>query len=218
MSRYLVNFGDSWANGPGWTDGPGGAPHIENPCYAAQLSRATDRQFVDLSQPSTSAARMVVQFQQFIKEYYQPKQDYVAIFFITAQERQLAFDPAGSARELHPETPGCCNYYKDIYTDHLGEFELNTIILTLQAMSRYYNIDDRYLLGWQQPRLWPEIDISRFYRQGQINAMQLLGGDKITDCAYSGNINFIPNDGHPSVSGHTKIAQALNQWIQKSYL
>lgn len=46
--------------------------------------------------------------------------------------------------------------------------------------------------------------------------MRLLGGDKITDCAYSGNINFIPNDGHPSVDGHTQIAQTLHTWIQQS--
>lgn len=211
MSRYLLNFGDSWAHGPG-------DAHIENPCYAAQLSRLTNRQFVDFSQPSTSAARMVVQFQQFIKEYYQPDQDYVAIFFITAQERKLVFDPTGRAKELHPEAPDSWAYYKHVYTDPLGEFELNTIILTLQAMSRYYNIDDRYLLGWQQPKLWPEVDISRFYRQGQINAMQLLGGDKIIDCAYSGNNNFIPNDGHPSVLGHTQIAQALHTWIQHKWI
>lgn len=210
MSRYLVNFGDSWAHGPG------GMPHVDNHCYAMQLSRLTNRQFVDLSKPSTSAAHMVVQFQQFIKEYYQPDQDYVAIFFITAQERKLAFDDAGAVRELHPENPDSWAYYKHVYTDHLGEFELNTIILTLQAMSQYYNIDDRYLLGWQQPKLWPEVDISRFYGQGQTNAMRLLGGDKITDCAYSGNINFIPNDGHPSVDGHTQIAQTLHTWIQQS--
>ena len=211
MSRYLVNFGDSWANGPG-------GPHINNPCYAAQLSRMTNRQFVDMSKPSTSAAHMVIQFQQFIKEYYQPEQDYVAIFFITAQERKLAFDPAGRAKELHPESPDSWAYYKHVYTDHLGEFELNTIILTLQAMSRHYNIDDRYLLGWQQPKLWSEVDLDRFYCQGQTNAMCLLGGDKITNCASSGNINFIPGDGHPSLLGHTQIAQALNHWIQQSYL
>ena len=210
MSRYLVNFGDSWAFGPGYMT------HSENYSYTAQLSRLTDRQFVDLSQPSTSATHMVVQFQRFIKEYYQPNQDYLAIFFITAQERKLAFDDAGGVRELHPENPDSWAYYKYIYTDHLGEFELNTIILTLQAMSQYYNIDDRYLLGWQQPELWPEVDLDRFYGQGRTNAMQLLGGDKITDCASSGNINFIPNDGHPSASGHTQIARALHTWIQQS--
>ena len=53
MSRYLVNFGDSWANGPG-------GPHINNPCYAAQLSRMTDRRFVDLSQPSTTGYNKVI--------------------------------------------------------------------------------------------------------------------------------------------------------------
>ena len=212
MSRYLLNFGDSWANGPGYMT------HSENYGYAAQLSRLTNRQFVDFSRPSTSVSHMVLQFRQFVQDLYRPGHDYLAVFFVTAKERQLAFDDKGCARELHPNHPECRTYYQDVYTDQLGEFVTNNVILTLQSLATHYNINDRYLLGWQQISLWPEVNLDRFYRQGQTNAMQLLGGDKIFNCAYSGNNNFIPNDGHPSVSGHTKIAQALNQWIQKSYL
>ena len=208
MSGYLVNFGDSWANGPG-------GPHINNPCYAAQLSRITDRQFVDFSRPSTSVSHMILQFQQFIKEYYQPDHDYLALFFVTAKERQLAFDDNKHARELHPNHPECCSYYRDTYTDQLGEFVTNTIILTLQSLAIHYNIDDRYLLGWQQVSLWPEVDINRFYDRAQTTAMGLLGGNDILECAKNNNPNFIPQDGHPSVLGHAQIAQALHQWIQR---
>jgi hypothetical protein len=208
MSRYLVNFGDSWANVPG-------GPHINNPCYAAQLSRMTDRRFVDMSQPSTSVSHIVLQFRQFIQDLYQPDHDYLAVFFVTAKERQLAFDDNGCPRELHPNHPESRTYYQDIYTDQLGEFVTNTTILTLQSMAIHYNIDDRYLLGWQQVSLWPEVDQDRFYDQAQTTAMGLLGGDNITECAGNNNLNFIPGDGHPSILGHTQIAQALHQWIQR---
>ena len=206
MSRYLLNFGDSWANGPGGS-------HIENPCYAAQLSRMTDRQFVDFSQPSTSVSHMILQFRQFVQDFYQPDHDYLAVFFVTAKERQLAFDNTGSPRELHPNHPESRSYDRDIYTDQLGEFVTNNVIVTLQSLATHYNIDDRYLLGWQPISLWPEVDRGRFYDRAQTTAMGLLGGNNILECAENNNPNFIPQDGHPSVTGHTKIAQSLNQWI-----
>jgi len=206
MSRYLVNFGDSWANGPG-------GPHIENPCYAAQLSRATDRQFVDFSQSSTSVSHMILQFRQFVQDFYQPDHDYLAVFFVTAKERQLAFDLQDQPQEVHPHDPLYKTYYKTMYTDQLGEFVTNNVIVTLQSLATHYNIDDRYLLGWQQISLWPEVDLNRFFDRAQTTALNLLGGNDIFTCVKNNNPNFIPEDGHPSVLGHRKISQALNHWI-----
>jgi hypothetical protein len=207
MSCYLVNFGDSWAHG---------SPGIQQQqsTYAQQLSQLTNRQLIDLSKPSTSVSHLVVQFQQFIQQHYQPGSDYLAVFFITAQERQLGFDSDGSPQEVHPRNPAHHKYYQTMYTDQLGSFTLNTALMTVQALSTHYGIDDRYLLGWQQPTLWPEVDRTCFYRQAHITAMELLGNTDIIECGQNSNANFIPGDGHPSVTGHTQIAQALHQWIQ----
>ena len=141
----------------------------------------------------------------------------MAIFFITAQERQLAFDTNGIPQEIHPSKLQYRSYYKSVYTDHLGKFILNTNILTLQAMSKHYQIDDRYLLGWQQPTLWPEINVDRFYRNAETNAITLLGAHQIENLGRDNNPNFIENNGHPSAKGHTKIAQALNQWLTTDF-
>jgi hypothetical protein len=211
MSRYLVNFGDSWAYGVGTKEYPVRDIDLH---YAQQLRQLTNRHLIDLSNPSTSISHLILQFQQFIQKYYQVGNDYLAVFFITAQERQLAFDDQGVPRELHPSHKWSKSYYRDIYTDTLGEFNLNTVLLILQSMSRHYQIDDRYLLGWQQPTLWPEVDRTRFYRQAHITAMELLGNTDIIECGQNSNVNFIPGDGHPSVAGHTQIAQALCHWIQ----
>jgi hypothetical protein len=116
---------------------------------------------------------------------------------------------------LHPNHPESRTYYQDIYTDQLGEFVTNNTIVTLQSLSAHYNIDDRYLLGWQPISLWPEVDRDLFFDQAQTTAMGLLGGNNILECAENDNPNFIPGDGHPSVLGHTQIAQALHQWIQR---
>lgn len=206
MTRYLLNFGDSWAHGEGGSE-------RQNSNYVHQLSLATNRTVIDLSQPSTSAAYMVLQFRRFVQDLYQPEHDYLAVFFITAQERQLAFDSAGQPQEIHPQDSAYQQYYQSVYTDHLGEFVVNSVILTLQSLSAHYNIDDRYLLGWQHLDLWPEIDRNRFYNQAQTTAMNLLGNTIIEDCGHNGNVNFIPGDGHPSVAGHTEIARSLAAWI-----
>jgi hypothetical protein len=158
---------------------------------------------------------MILQFRQFIQDLYQPDHDYLAVFFITAKERQLAFDSQDRPQEVHPQDPLYKQYYKTMYTDQLGEFVTNTTIVTLQSLSAHYNIDDRYLLGWQPISLWPEVDQDRFYDQAQTTVMGLLGGNNILECAENDNPNFIPQDGHPSVLGHTQIAQALHQWIQR---
>ena len=207
MARYLLNFGDSWAHGEG-----GGKFQKSN--YANQLSLATGRQLIDLSRPGTSAAHMILQFQQFVQESYCPESDYLALFFVTAQERQLTFDDSGQAKEIHPGLTDFNQYYTSMYTDKLGLFNINTVIITLQSLSRYYGIDDRYLLGWQKIKLWPEISRSCFYQSGQTTMMELLGTFDIYECGQDGNTNFIPGDGHPSVAGHTQIAQALYPWIQ----
>lgn len=207
MSRYLVNFGDSWAWGAGVRE-------LQQSSYAEQLGLATDRQLIDLSELGTSTAHMVLQFRRFIQDHYLPGQDYLAVFFVTAQQRQLAFDSQGAPQEIHPGNPLCHDYYKTVYTEDLGTFNINTVIITLQAMARYWDINDRYLLGWQSLKLWPEIDLTRFYQQAETTAMELLGNTDIIECGQDGNPNFIPGDGHPSLAGHTQIALALARWIQ----
>jgi hypothetical protein len=210
MARYLVNFGDSWAHGVGTREYPVRDLDIQ---YAHQLSHLTRRHLIDLSEPSTSVAHLVLQFRRFVQEHYQPGTDYLAVFFIPAQERQMVFDSQGLAQDVQPWNPQYQTYYQTMYTDQLGSFALNTALMTLQALSRYYGIDDRYLLGWQYPALWPEVDRIRFYQQARITAMELLGETDINECRNNGNGNFIPGDGHPSAAGHTQIAQALHQWI-----
>jgi hypothetical protein len=212
MSRYLVNFGDSWAYGSETKEYP--VRSVEQH-YAQQLSDRTGRQLIDLSRPGTSISHLILQFQQFIQQYYQAGNDYLAVFFITAQERQLVFDSQGIPQELHPSHEWSKSYYRDIYTDQLGGFNLNTVLLALQRMSAHYQIDDRYLLGWQHPDLWPEVDRDRFYNRAQSTALELLGNNNIFDCGRNDNHNpnFIPDNGHPSAIGHTRIAWALHHWI-----
>ena len=204
QTQYLLNFGDSWAHGAD-------AGFLNR--YANQMAEKLNRPVLDYSQPSTSAPRLILQLQTFLQTEYNPQVHYIALFFITAQERQLLFRNNGEPRDLHVQ--GDSDYYGKYYTTRLGNFTLNTTIITLQAMWRKYNIQDHYMLGWQYPILWPEVDTGKFYNSGQTNALDLILGTDTksklheVDALHPGFIN-----GHPSIDGHQIIT---NKWLVEIY-
>ena len=203
-----MNFGDSWAHG---TCRVGQNPNR----YSVQIASQLGFELLDFSVPGTSCANMILQLKKFINTKYQASQSYQALFFVTAQERQLFFQENGQAKDLWPGHDRI--YYQDYYNDHLGEFVLNTNLMTLQSLCKHYNIDDRYMLGWQLPLLWPEIDITKFYNNGRTNVLSLFTGDtstKLTECSPEQLKYFNPNDLHPGDLGHTRIAQVLVDWIR----
>ncbi len=210
--KTLVSFGDSWAAGVGLVP--------QEIFYARLLATKLDCKLLNYSEPATSVHHMVVAFKQFLEQNYKPDNKYIALFFITAQERQLCFDDNNKPLEINIGSDFYKNYYKDIYTNKLGEFNLNTSLLTLQSLADKYHIDDRYLLGWQYPTLWQEIDLGRFYKEATVNCVNLLGSypqlsDVGTVMDLGENINnFIPGNGHPNSHGHQLIADVLYKWIR----
>lgn len=200
-NNYLLSFGDSWAC------------CVEGKSYASHLASTSGYHLLDYGVPSTSVAHMILQFQKFVKTEYQSHNTYKAIFFITAQERQLTFDDNNNPIEIHPSNDNFKHYYQNIYVDRLGEFNLNLNILALQYLCNHYQINDFYLLGWQYPQLWPEINHEKFYKKATLNCMSMLDGIDKYRLGVENNENFIANDGHPSVIGHKKIADALYPWI-----
>jgi hypothetical protein len=205
----LLNFGDSWAWG--WQSDQGQAINR----YSIQVASALDAELLDFSRPGTSCANMILQFKKFVSTRYRKDQSYKALFFITAQERQLFFQENGHQKELWPQNDKI--FYSDYYNEHLGNFTLNTSIMTLQALCSHYNIDDYYLLGWQMPLLWPEVNTTKFYNQGRTTALSLFTGDttpQLTQCSPEQLRYFMLNDLHPSDLGHTRIAEVLVDWMQ----
>ena len=203
-NHYLLNFGDSWAHG---------ADAGYEKRYATLMAQKLNMTLIDYSIPSTSAPRMVVELQQFLQNSYNPNNFYTALFFITAQERQLLFTENGTPRDLTINNDA--EYYKKFYTSRLGNYTLNTTIITLQVLCQKYNIKDYYLLGWLKPTLWAEVDIGRFYNNGRTNALNVILQD-------SSNINFYGVDltdhpgfinGHPSIIGHQRISDEWLAWI-----
>ena len=225
--KILIGFGDSWAYGAG----------LDNPTtesYIALLAKKLNIPSHNRAVPATGVPHLIAQLRKFVAgNLYSPQNQYQSVFFISAVERDIMFDDLGQIREMHPQNPEFANYYKKIYTQDLAIFKLNSNLLALQQLCQYYNIDDRYVLGWQTPELWPEINLDKFYQRGTISicdvflqhdpeAKQLGRNDLDYLKFWKPNPYMFPTDGkwqgqpgggHPNQSGHEKIAQELFDWI-----
>ena len=221
MTHYLLNFGDSWAAGQAI-----GGLYPPEKIYAGVLAKKLNCELIDLSQVSSSVHHMLFQLRKFIDNDYQEDDNYSALFFITAMERQIAINESGKAIEMHAQNDRDKMYYRLTYTHQLGEWHLNNTLYVLQNLCNKYHIRDTYLLGWQKPTLLPEIVKSRFYKNAEENAMGILGANgksglvpgtigNLSEISDS-NENFIPGDGHPSELGHKRIAEALYHWVHDS--
>ena len=221
MTHYILNFGDSWAAGQAI-----GGCYPPEKIYSGILAKKLNCELIDLSQVSSSVHHMLFQLRKFIDNDYQEDHTYSAIFFITALERQIAFNDRDQVIEMHAQNDRDKMYYRLTYTHQLGEWHLNNTLHVLQSLCSKYQIQDTYLLGWQKPTLLPEIDTSRFYKNGEENAMGILGANgksglvpgtigNLSEISDS-NENFIPGDGHPSELGHKRIAEALYHWVHDS--
>lgn len=200
----LLNFGDSWAHAADVEKGEG---------YAWVMSYPLEAQVLDFSVPSSSVPSMILQLQTFLEYNYDPNANYRALFFITAQERQLTFDKNGKPVELHPNHDG--EYYAKYYNNRQGNFNLNTAVIALQSMCRRYQIDDHYLLGWQLTPLWKEVDTTKFYDQGRSSAINMFNGPKtsLQELIDTKSDCLIENNWHPSKQGHFVIAEKWLDWI-----
>jgi hypothetical protein len=212
MSNVLLGFGDSWAAGSELS--------VDEKPYLDLLADQLGIPCINYATPSSSIPHLVLQFQQFLETRYFPKHQYHAVFFLTAKERTFAFDHE-SKDIIHcsPQQaltdPMAGGYYR-VYTDKLGDFNLNTTVLALQRLCSLYNINDHYVLGWQQTKLWPSVDSTKFFRSGEQAITTLFhnqGHLPLATLLDTKNEYIWPNHGHPNQHGHQRIAQELGDWI-----
>ena len=202
----LLNFGDSWAHAADAGVSTG---------YSRLVAEELGYDYLDFSIPSTSIPGLLLQFRKFLAMAYNKEQDYTALFFITAKERQLLFDVNHLPVETWPQRDE--EYYTKWYNDPHGEFVANTTIITLQAMCQHYNIRCYFMLGWQCLNLWPEVDRLQFHANGDRCIAQEFGGvgtDPLQNLINQGHSQFlIYKNWHPSVAGHRLIADLILQQL-----
>lgn len=206
----LLGFGDSWAAGHDLAPG--------EKCYLQLVAQELDIPWHNFAVGSSSVPHMNVQFQHFIDTVYFPRNQYHAVFFLTAHERNFCYDQ--DTKEIVHLSPGSHPqhaYYRS-YNNELGKFVVNSSILALQRLCHIYGVQDYYVPGWQQVQLWPSVDTTRFWRQGQhaitetfhdqqafVPLIELLNKPK--------NPHFGTTHDHPNQLGHERIARELVEWI-----
>lgn len=208
MSNVLLGFGDSWADGHELR-----YPEVK---YLDILSQELDIPCLNFAKGSTSVPHLVLQLREFLDTKYDPSKKYTAIFFLTAQERTFFYNAENNIVHCSPQEAASDEkrepkIYYQLYTDQLGEFYLNTALLALQRLCAEYNIDDYYLPGWQEIRVWPEVKrvfphpVTNLFNNGEYRPLLTMLHEK--------NKYIWPNQGHPNQQGHRVIAQALKAWI-----
>jgi len=198
----LLNFGDSWAHAK-----DAGQEHG----YARVVANDLGYNYLDFSVPSSSIPGLILQFRKFLDTSYNAEQQYTALFFVTAQERQLLFNTNNAPIEIWPQSFE--EYYSKWYSDTQGEFVANTTMLSLQAMCKHYNIQYHFILGWQLLNLWPEIDRRHIHANGNRCIAQEFGGlgnTPLQDLVNNHHDQYlIYKNWHPSVKGHRLIADLI---------
>lgn len=214
-------FGDSW---------PFGAELRSNQrAYGELLAQLLKIPIQNWSQSSTSIPHLLLQLRSSVEEhaaakYFHPA-DSDAIFFLTSPNRDVMWDFQGECKELHlnPMHPTDfeIRFYSQFHTPELAAFRVNSCLLAIQKFCELHGIHDHYIWGWEKIELWPEIDLSKFWRNGDATILDLFAeNDKIkfngtlNDYACNKENRFIyPNQGHPNQRGHQLIADALHTWL-----
>lgn len=214
--QQLIGFGDSWAHGAGECQ----RTYLE--CSAQQLGMPWKNYAVS----SSSIPHLVMQFNTFVSQDFDPEQQYIAVFFVSAVERTFFIDPEdntvihSSPCKIEIANNPIEKYYYQNYTDEYNEFWANTAILALQQLCDRTGIPSIFIPGWQTPVLWPTVDRDRFLFSAQHPVTALFGqtaDQTFTELMNSG-CEFWGETGHPNQLGHDVIAKALTKHIKTHIL
>jgi hypothetical protein len=227
MNKLLLSFGDSWAYGAELA-----TAEREQVNYTGVLARSLGIDYVEnFSEVGSSISHLQIQFRNALTRLQQNilQSKTIAVFFITGQERFLFFDHCGEfanltasgyiARPLQYDLRNQFEqiyefYYKNIHSTESDKITLNTNLLALQTMCRYYGIADYYISGWETLELWPEVDTSRIYAQGKEHCGNILNLDQ----NLNNDLYIVPRGTHPNASGHNLIAQKIYNMINPDHV
>lgn len=215
-AKNLLIFGDSW---------PRGSELRANELpFGELLGRLLAVPVLNFSTASTSISHLLLQLRTALAQESDHR-DSDAIFFLTSPNRDVMWDANGE-KELHinPHHPSdeAIRWYSQFHTPQLASFRVNTSLLALQKICEIHGIRDHYIWGWQTIDPWPEVDRTRFWRNGDATVLDLFAENDTVQ--FNGTINdyasndknlFIyPNMGHPNQRGHEFIARELQTWLQ----
>lgn len=220
----LIVCGDSWPNGAELKE--------TEQNFGQLLAEKLNAKLYNQSADASSIPHLILQLQRAIRsvDLSMPTK---ALFFLTAPDRDVIWSdtlPKGTGfAQTHPpphnkqeeiflncNDPLHLHWYKTYYSNELSTFRCNTSIITLQAICKHHNIQDYYIWGWDKFNTWNEIDLSKFYNQGNTTVFDFFTEIPGLKPSHKFNITskyIWPNGGHPNQIGHQLIADRLYDWI-----
>jgi hypothetical protein len=224
----LIVCGDSWS---------AGAELQENEqTFGALLAQKLNATLYNQSVDASSIPHLIIQLKQAIQRCDLTKTT-KALFFLTSSDRDLIWSdvlpkgtgfsrthPPPHARPeeifLNPSDPLHEHWYKAYYTKELANFRCNTSLITLQSICRHHGIKDHYIWGWNKFDLWPEVDQTKFFENGNTRVFDFFANDYnvYPNPKFNASCKYIwPNGGHPNQLGHQLIADTLYPWLNDVY-
>lgn len=209
----LAVFGCSWAYGSGV---------IPDQTFGHQLSiMLGSSQFTNCGIPSSSNSRSVLQLLKYIKDNNFNVQNHVAIFCITTAWRTALIKHDKTIVDIICKGDSSDritrNWLQDFSSIDQTMFELHKNIICMQQICRYYQINDYYIRAWEDQKLdFPGIDQTKIYPESCVNLFGYKDSIEWGDSYPKEENPYVLVCGHPSASGHLKIAQVLYDWIKKT--
>jgi hypothetical protein len=207
----LVVFGCSWAHGDGV---------LSDQTFGKQLSLMLgSSQFKNYGISSSSNSRSVLQLLEYIKNNNFDVKNHVAIFCITTASRTALINHDKTILDIickgYQSDPISRSWLSDFSSIDQVMFELHKNIICMQQICRHYEINDYYIRAWEDQNLnFPGIDLTKIYPDRCINLFGYKDSIEYGDSYPKKNNPYVLTCGHPSISGHLKIAQVLYDWIK----
>lgn len=209
---HLAVFGDSWTAGVGLD--PNQLP------YGQLLSELLEtKNYHNGGLPATSVSRLLLQLFDYAALHDSVK-NHVVVFFITSPGRSLIINDENKIIDIN-RTPRLLKNAQatvaDMYYDYFNstameQFELTRNILALQQFCSQTQIQDYYIVGWNdlqfdcdginKQKIYPKSCVQLFGYPDQKDYIKELPNQYILPCR------------HPNQKGHELIAKVLYNWIK----
>lgn len=174
--------------------------------------------YVDMGIEGASNTRSVLQLLDYVKRQDLQIKGSIAVFLLTAKERNCTILDDGSVVDFQifePHTPMTEAYYKYFSSVNNLNFDLQKNILAMQAICRAYFIRDYYVGTWHDETYdFYGVEMTKIYPK---TCIQMLGLKNHSEYAKSIPSKFILQCGHPNRFGNEIIANELHQWIVGSF-
>jgi len=212
MLKCLVTFGDSWPCGSELL-----SPNKDS--FPVLIADILGIKSINLSVAGTSIDQALHRLLNLSLDNQLDWRHTLVLFCLTGISRSMHIDNF-QTKEIHPHvnTPAAVAYYKYIHSKELDQFNYIRNVLSAQQYCGLKESQILFVNNWDKMPEHGAIDRKLFYNKTLteiLNIEQRLDDDGVNFENLSKHEYVTPNQCHPNVYGHRKIAEELSNWIKE---